>query len=114
MGNVRMTAQRRVVLEELERSGSHPSADELYERVRERLPRISLATVYRNLELLAEKGLIRRLELGGTQMRFDAKTAAHYHLRCVGCGRVEDAPVEVFEDVERQVSRRSDYSVVGH
>ena len=50
----RMTQQRKVILEELKNMNSHPGADEIYERVRKRLPRISLGTVYRNLEILSE------------------------------------------------------------
>ena len=63
---LRMTQQRQVILEELRLCRSHPTADELYSRVRRRLPRISLGTVYRNLETLAERGLIRKMEVGGT------------------------------------------------
>ena len=56
----RMTTQRRVILDELRSTGSHPTADQLYERVRRRLPRISLGTVYRNLEILAGQGVIQK------------------------------------------------------
>ena len=56
--NMRMTRQRSVILEELRNSGMHPSADQLYQLVRKRLPRISLGTVYRNLEILSELGEI--------------------------------------------------------
>ena len=64
----RMTRQRAVILEELRKVKTHPTADELYSIVRERLPRISLGTVYRNLDFLADTGEIRRLEAAGTTM----------------------------------------------
>jgi Fe2+ or Zn2+ uptake regulation protein len=64
-----MTRQRRVVLDEVQQAHSHPTAGEVYELVRRRLPRISLATVYRSLEALAGQGLLRKLEMGGTQRR---------------------------------------------
>ena len=67
----RMTHQRRIILEELRNTRSHPTADEVYEIVRKRIPKISLGTVYRNLELLSESGVIQKLEIGGTQKRFD-------------------------------------------
>ena len=67
----RMTRQRAVILEELRKTKSHPTADELYSIVRERLPRISLGTVYRNLDFLADSGEIRRLEAAGSTKRFD-------------------------------------------
>jgi Fur family ferric uptake transcriptional regulator len=63
---LRTTRQRMVLLEELRRHNDHPSADELYERVRRRLPRISLGTVYRNLEVLSQLGEIQKLELSGS------------------------------------------------
>jgi len=69
--NLRMTRQRRVILEELQSKNNHPSADELYERVRAHLPRISLGTVYRNLEVLCELGEIQKLGLSGPLKRYD-------------------------------------------
>ena len=61
-----MTQQRKVVLEELRKMDNHPSADEIYEMVRLRLPRVSLGTVYRNLEVLSDLGEIQKLELSGS------------------------------------------------
>ncbi len=89
------TMQRRVIVEELKKLKSHPTADELYHIVRKRLPQISLGTVYRNLELLSEAGQILKLELTGKQKRFDGNTEDHYHMRCSGCGRIVDV-----EDIE--------------
>ncbi|MGQ9858137.1 MAG: Fur family transcriptional regulator [Thermodesulfobacteriota bacterium] len=88
-----MTAQRRIILEELRNSGNHPTADELFRAVRKRLPKVSLATVYRNLEVLASQGIIRKLAIPGARMRFDGVTQAHLHMRCVKCSRVMDAPL---------------------
>ena len=86
----RMTRQRAVILEELRKNKSHPTADELYSIVRERLPRISLGTVYRNLDFLADSGEIRRLEAAGSTKRFDGDISRHQHVRCVQCGRIGD------------------------
>ncbi len=92
----RMTKQRMVILEELRRVHSHPTADEIYGMVRQRLPRISLGTVYRNLDLLAESGDILKLESAGSQKRFDGNITPHQHV-CTQCGRVGDVmePVRV-------------------
>jgi len=92
---VRTTEQRTVILEELRKRRDHPGADELYLQVRQRLPRISLGTVYRNLELLAAQGTIQRLDFGPGQMRFDPAAEAHGHFRCTRCGAVEDLPFAV-------------------
>ncbi len=88
----RLTKQRRVVLEELRKTTAHPTADELYEVVRKRLPNISLGTVYRNLEILSACGEVLKLDLGEGKKRFDACMEPHYHLRCTECGRVIDVP----------------------
>ena len=87
---IRMTEQRRVILEELKEARCHPTASDIYDRVRKKLPNISLGTVYRNLELLSEHGLIRVLELSGERRRYDGETGEHFHLRCRRCGRVVD------------------------
>jgi Fur family transcriptional regulator, ferric uptake regulator len=86
----RNTRQRQIILEELQKLTSHPTAAVLYEIVRRRLPKISLGTVYRNLELLARTGLILKLDIGGSEARFDGNVHRHDHVRCVQCGRVDD------------------------
>ncbi len=87
---MRITNQREIILEELKRLKTHPTADELYEVVKKRLPRISIATVYRNLERLSEAGIIHKLEYGGRQKRFDGDVRPHSHVFCVRCGRISD------------------------
>jgi Fur family ferric uptake transcriptional regulator len=109
-----MTTQRQVILDELNKLKSHPTAGELCQIVRQRLPRISLGTVYRNLEILSREGLIQKLEVGGNEMRFDGATKNHYHLRCQSCGRVDDVAMEVLPDLERRVDSYLGYEVTGH
>jgi Fe2+ or Zn2+ uptake regulation protein len=110
----RMTHQREVILEEIRKVNTHPTADEVYEMVRKRLPRISLGTVYRNLEILSTCGLIQKVGPLSSQMRFDGNTEIHYHIRCSSCGRVEDAPMECMDDLENAVRSLSDYHIIGH
>jgi Fur family ferric uptake transcriptional regulator len=109
-----MTPQRQAILEELRRLTSHPTADEVHALVRRRLPRVSLGTVYRNLEVLSDSGLIQKLDMGGGQRRFDSSTGIHYHVRCVRCGRVEDAPVEPLTTIDDALRKVSGYEVIGH
>lgn len=85
-----MTTQRTIILEELGKLKTHPTADELYRIVRKRLPKISLGTVYRNLEILSASGLARKIEIPGTMKRFDGNTENHHHVRCISCGAVSD------------------------
>ena len=112
--NMRMTRQRAVILEELRNSEAHPSADELYHMVRKRLPRISLGTVYRNLEILSELGEIQRLELSGSTKRYDGVPNKHYHIRCVECGRVDDAPIAPLNQLEDDLYGTTVYEIIGH
>ena len=116
MRNVRVqrnTRQREVVLEELRAASFHPTAAELYELARARLPKISLGTVYRNLEVLAENGVIRKLEIAGAEARFDGDLVRHHHVRCIRCGRVDDVR-GVSADFEKgEVSDLSGYEILG-
>lgn len=112
--NMRLTTQRQIILEELGKVTSHPTANEVYDMVRRRLPRIGLGTVYRNLELMADSGIILKLEVGGTQKRFDATTEPHYHIRCTSCGRVDDIAMEVQEHINQAAEKASNYIILGH
>ena len=112
--NMRLTTQRQIILEELAKVTSHPTANEVYDMVRRRLPRIGLGTVYRNLELLAESGVILKLEVGGTQKRFDATVIPHYHIRCTRCGKVDDIDIPVQDHINQAAMKASKYKVLGH
>ncbi len=109
-----MTQQRQIILEELRKVTTHPSADEVYEMVRKRLPRISLGTVYRNLDILSELGEIQKLELGGDLKRFDREPRKHYHIRCMHCGRVDDAPIAPLNQIENELYGATVYTIIGH
>lgn len=111
---IRLTTQRQIILEELSKVKTHPTASEVYDMVRKRLPRIGLGTVYRNLELMAENGMIVKLEVGGTQKRFDATTDAHYHIRCSCCGKVDDIDIPVIDSLVDTATEHSSYQILGH
>ena len=112
--NMRLTTQRQIILEELAKVTSHPTANEVYDMVRQRLPRIGLGTVYRNLELMAESGLILKLEVGGTQKRFDATVSPHYHIRCTQCSKVDDIEIPVQGHINALAAAVCDYQILGH
>lgn len=112
--NQRNTRQRRVILEELRMAKSHPTAAELYQVVRRRLPRVSLGTIYRNLEILAQSETICKLEMGGSEVRFDGETRPHHHARCIECGTISDffgVPEEV---VQPKHMNPGDYDIHGY
>ena len=112
--NIRLTSQRQIILEELRKVKSHPTADEIYDMVLKRLPRIGLGTVYRNLELLAKLGIIRRLEVGGEQNRFDGDISPHYHIRCIKCNRVDDIFIKMDRGLEKSAAFCCDYKILDH
>ncbi|NOX26372.1 MAG: transcriptional repressor [Deltaproteobacteria bacterium] len=111
---LRTTKQRQAIIEELKSVTSHPTAEEMYDMVRIRLPHISLGTVYRNLEKLSEEGVIRKLGVGGAKKRFDGNTTPHYHLRCQKCGRVDDLAMPVIQGIETEAALLSGYHISGH
>lgn len=114
----RMTKQRQVILEELSCVCSHPTADEVYSMVRERIPHISLGTVYRNLDLLVESKQILKLESAGSTRRYDANITPHSHVRCISCGSICDIstvdvpvamPINVLENGYTVLNVRVEY-----
>lgn len=109
----RMTRQRRLVLDELKRLKNHPSADYLFGVVRQKMPNISLGTVYRNLDVLVNTGLALRLDLAGGQCRYDGDISPHYHIRCVLCGDLDDLPVSAVAGIDNPRVLESNYAVMG-
>ncbi len=110
----RMTRQRRIVLEALASVTSHPTAAELYDLVRERLPSISPGTVYRNLRVLKELGYAQELCFGSHASRFDANVENHYHIRCERCGRVADVDADPDTDLDHRVGTPPGWTVTGY
>ena len=88
----RYTQQRAAVYAHLGRVENHPTAEEVYHAVRKRLPRISLATVYKALEALVDSRLATKLTSGDSSARYDCRGEDHYHLRDVATGEVRDLP----------------------
>lgn len=91
---VPMTAQRRAVMEVLAHRHDHPTVEQIHAAVEERVPGVSRATVYRNLEVLIRLGLVRSLAHPGSTARFDPNLEPHYHFICDACGSVHDLAPE--------------------
>lgn len=87
---MRYSRKREIIKEAVYQNRIHPTADEVYEIVRRTNPEISLGTIYRNLNLLAEQGELRKLSMAGGPDRFDGTLEPHQHTQCVKCGKVED------------------------
>lgn len=111
---LRMTQQREIILKELKKYPGHPTADELYEKVRKKLSRISLATVYRNLEILSEAGQVRKIEISGRQKRFDSTLHQHNHVYCIECHRVDNIELNHMSGAEIKPKDLRGYAIDGY
>ena len=111
---MRPSRQRDVVLEVVRSTFEHPTAEWIYRKARRRLPKVGLGTVYRNLHSLADEGLVREVHSADEAVRYDGNTGEHYHIRCIGCGRVSDLPVSVDRDIEARARKATNYAIVGH
>jgi Fe2+ or Zn2+ uptake regulation protein len=100
----RLTTPRHAVIEVVRGLKAHPTAEEVHRLVTRRAPGVSLGTVYRNLRLLVDAGLLG--ELPGPRARFDANTRAHHHFTCLRCGRIADVETPVAEPHSRALSKR--------
>lgn len=84
----RLTSQKEFILEYLKSTKSHPTAEQIFEKVKKKLPRISLGTVYRNLDSFSKKKIIK--EIPGIKKRYDADLSPHCHFFCKNCNQVFD------------------------
>lgn len=108
-----MTESRKAILSVLSAVELHPTADEVYSIVREQLPKISLGTVYRNLDLLAKHGFIRALATAGEPRRYDGMLEEHHHIRCEVCGRIDDVAIGHTVPFEELIVDEAGYEVHG-
>src|SRR5215471_10552887 len=110
---LRLTRPRRIILDVVRATDAHPTAALVYQRVRRRLPRVSLATVHRNLRMLAAEGfLAERADEAG--MRFDGNTGPHDHFTCLTCGCIYDVPPPARRSARRRLPARAGFEVFDH
>ena len=107
----RNTVQRQIVLQAVQRMHNHPTADMVYAEVAAEHPSISKATVYRNLHQLAGQGDILQVAVPNGADRFDFCTKNHYHIRCTGCGAVDDIQMSHIANLIEGVEDASGFEV---
>lgn len=95
-----LTTQRRTLIQVLAGCTSHPTVDQIYSEVSERLPEVSRATVYRSLEVLGDLGLIQRVEHPASSVRFDPNMEPHHHFLCTRCEELTDLPLDAVAGFE--------------
>ena len=114
----RMTAQRELVLKSfIETGAEHLSAEEVYRKVLEKRLRISKATVYRTVELLAEVGILRKIVFKDGVIRYELVEKGehhHHHVVCNSCGKVVEFPMDSLETLEVLVEEKTGYTIVDH
>lgn len=109
----KVTPQRLAIYQALASTKSHPSAEMIFNELQPVYPTMSLATVYKTIEILRELGLVQILNAGEDSFRYDARTDSHPHIRCTSCGRVDD-----LEDVDAsqftgQIALKTPYHITG-
>lgn len=109
----RNTKQKQMILEAVKARADHPTANQIYFDVWQQDNRISRGTVYRNLNLLSEKGEITDVELSDAD-RYDYRTDRHYHMLCTVCGEVCDAPLEYQDSVDKSIEALTGFQIERH
>jgi Fur family transcriptional regulator, peroxide stress response regulator len=110
----RLTPQRTAVLEAIQESADHPTAAQIYTRVKAEHPHVAFGTVYKALDLLSRTGQILQLEFGDGASRYDRRTDRHDHAICTSCGKLVDLDVPLPEGLDREAMKASGYDISQH
>ena len=110
----RKSKQRKRILELLRSTGSHPTADWIYDQLKKEFPQLSFGTIYRNLSILIEQGLVKKIHFGSTFDRFEANVQPHYHLVCESCGKIMDFNLPIYNDLNTQAKQQTSFSISYH
>ncbi|TDM05288.1 peroxide-responsive transcriptional repressor PerR [Macrococcus lamae] len=113
-GGVRITPQRQAVLTYLIEADSHPTADEIYKALSPQYSSMSVATVYNNLKVFKESGLVKELTYGDAASRFDFDSHNHYHIICSECGKINDFHYPRLDEVENIAEHITNFNVTHH
>ena len=114
----RMTKQRKKILDVLKDTDIHPTADWIYEQVKEDIPNISLGTIYRNLNVLSEMGEIMVLDYGSSYSRYDGNPKNHYHFKCLNCENIfdidENIDINIAKKLNKKINNNTPHNVSYH
>lgn len=109
---LKLTPQRIAIYEALKSTKSHPSAESIYDSIKEQYPTMSLATVYKTLKTLAHIGMIQEINVGEGNFRYDANSLPHPHIMCIKCGRVDDIDNADLGFINDYIKHYTDYNVL--
>jgi Fe2+ or Zn2+ uptake regulation protein len=108
---MRYSHQRERIFRAVMESCEHPTANMVYEQLKTDMPRLSLGTVYRNLNQLADAGRLKKIPLADGSCRFDKTREAHSHIVCEECGAVADVHLPSFQALEQAIETETDFSL---
>lgn len=108
---MRYSHQRERIFRAVMESCEHPTANMVYEQLKTDMPRLSLGTVYRNLNQLADAGRLKKIPLADGSCRFDKTKEAHSHIVCELCGAVADVHLPSFQALENTIETETDFSL---
>ncbi len=111
---MKYSKQRELILNSLKENCSHPTVEQLYEFIHKDQPTISLATIYRNLNQLAENGIVKKIEGLDNTAHFDHQTHDHYHFICKHCHQVFDIPYDIAPDLDQKVKNTTGLNVTSY
>ncbi|AKL94472.1 peroxide-responsive repressor PerR [Clostridium aceticum] len=109
--NCKITPQRIAIYQAVKDSEDHPNAEAIYKKLAPAYPTISLATVYKSLELFAGLGLVQVINIGENSFRYDSNTTSHPHVVCNKCQKVEDLENEFFKHLSKRVESLTGYQI---
>ncbi len=107
----KITPQRIAVYRTIKESKDHPNAESVFNKLYSTYPTMSLATVYKSLELFVKLGLIQVINIGENSFRYDGRTDDHQHIVCTKCSKIEDIDSNIFENLSLQVEDISNYEI---
>ena len=112
--NYKRSKQRERIYALLQKTSIHPTASWIYDQLKSEFPDLSMGTVYRNLNILVEQGLIRKIDFGSTFDRYDANTAPHYHFICERCGSITDLAMPIDTTLNEKVESTTSFKAKRH
>ncbi|MFD1484801.1 Fur family transcriptional regulator [Lacticaseibacillus baoqingensis] len=111
---IRVTPQRTAIIQYMIASTAHPTAEMIHAALAPQFPHMSVATVYNNLRLLADLGLIEEMSVADTATHFDFALSPHYHAVCSNCGKIVDFHYDQLTNVEAVAAAKTGFQVTGH
>ena len=110
---LRITPQRIAIIKYVINTQSHPSAEEIHKVIQKKYPMVSMATVYKTLDLLRKMSMVQELGFADGSARYEANVEKHINIICMRCGRIDDIDEHSLSTLESKVAEESNYEIFG-